>query len=410
METVQSSWGVLEWLREAGAAGYVIVVLALLATVFGVLAASVTSQRNGTNGPMLPTLALLGAALVLASGLLGEWHAMGLVREALGQVNPCDRDIILFQGAHEARQCIKLALLLGAVPAVAALGAAGLWMARSNERSPLVLGGLVVLLAALGVDLVRVTRPYEGRKLSGQARDVLCKVLQASPLTWTCARELGDVKVEDAAVLRALPDFDPKKIDECIAVSLAELKPDAANEVVEALDAMSKSKMLDDGQRQRVSEALAKFRADAQARKLQLEEAAREAELAGQSGTTRPPPGHPEAKPHKPKSGPLTDEASEDPGLAPEAIQQVMRRNLAHQRYCYEQALKRDPSVAGKLLVTLDIADTGEVSSVTVAPRSTLKDPGMRECMVSHLKQLKFPAAGQGGTKVSYPFVFRPTN
>ena len=79
---------------------------------------------------------------------------------------------------------------------------------------------------------------------------------------------------------------------------------------------------------------------------------------------------------------------------------------------CYERALERSPSLAGKLVVDLAIEgapDAGAlVTDCTIAPTSTIQEPGLSECVRETMLSLELPApVSWGRIRVRYPFVFR---
>jgi TonB family protein len=79
-------------------------------------------------------------------------------------------------------------------------------------------------------------------------------------------------------------------------------------------------------------------------------------------------------------------------------------------RACYTEALKKDVSLKGKLVVDWDVNDAGDVSRAEVnTAKSTLKSEAINNCLVEKLKSWKFaPAPAPKGevVSVSYPFSF----
>jgi len=96
-------------------------------------------------------------------------------------------------------------------------------------------------------------------------------------------------------------------------------------------------------------------------------------------------------------------------GLGREAIQRVVTRVMGQIKYCYERELTRDPSLAGRLVMSWRIAGTGEVQMATVV-QSTLTGPGgqpTQQCVQRIIQRLMFPAPlGGGVVQVTYPFDF----
>jgi hypothetical protein len=96
------------------------------------------------------------------------------------------------------------------------------------------------------------------------------------------------------------------------------------------------------------------------------------------------------------------------PCLDKELIRRVIHRNRGQLRYCYEEALTHNPSLAGKLSVVFTIAAQGAVTEAAVA-NSNLGDAKMESCVVSRLRGWIFPRVPVGWVKVTYPFVFHPS-
>jgi len=96
--------------------------------------------------------------------------------------------------------------------------------------------------------------------------------------------------------------------------------------------------------------------------------------------------------------------------LAPDAIRKVIRRNQAKLRSIYERVLTRNPSVAGKIVVTFVVGADGRVKKAKIKT-STLGDTAMENQILVQIKKWRFPRpAGGGVVEVNYPFVFSPGN
>ena len=106
---------------------------------------------------------------------------------------------------------------------------------------------------------------------------------------------------------------------------------------------------------------------------------------------------------------PLGKEALVEGGLDRDLIDEVIKRNMGQIRFCYEQGLQGDPSLAGRVAVDFVIGGSGLVKAASIANSSLNSNP-VQECIVMRLKTWKFPLP-QGGVdvKVSYPFVLRRT-
>lgn len=106
---------------------------------------------------------------------------------------------------------------------------------------------------------------------------------------------------------------------------------------------------------------------------------------------------------------PLGREAIIAGGLDRDLINDVINRNIGQIRFCYEQGLQGDPSLAGRVAVGFTIAGTGAVR-VAGVESTTLNSKLVEDCILMRLKTWKFPLP-EGGVdvKVSYPFVLRRT-
>lgn len=88
-------------------------------------------------------------------------------------------------------------------------------------------------------------------------------------------------------------------------------------------------------------------------------------------------------------------------------IKRIIQRARAQFRQVYERALKRDPTLSGKVVIKLVIGPDGAVKEATIS-ESTLKDARLEKELLRVLSRLKFPASPGGeDVSVSYPFVFK---
>lgn len=94
--------------------------------------------------------------------------------------------------------------------------------------------------------------------------------------------------------------------------------------------------------------------------------------------------------------------------LDKELVRRVVRQHLNEVRYCYEQALSRQPTLAGRIVVQFTIAPTGRVL-VAALQSSSLGAPNVDTCVVSATRRWEFPQPRGGGlVVVSYPFQLAP--
>ena len=94
--------------------------------------------------------------------------------------------------------------------------------------------------------------------------------------------------------------------------------------------------------------------------------------------------------------------------LDKEIIRRVIRAHMNEVRACYEQGLRRQPTLAGRVVVRFTISSIGTVSGATVQS-STLGNAQVEQCIVRTVERWRFPSAKGGGIViVSYPFTLAP--
>jgi len=105
--------------------------------------------------------------------------------------------------------------------------------------------------------------------------------------------------------------------------------------------------------------------------------------------------------------GLITQDAVVDEGLTKEEVARVIHSHMNEIRYCYESAILRDPTLAGKVLIDFKINASGRVPSTGIAEDS-IHDKRVGGCLAAHLRTWKFPQP-RGGVvvAVSYPFIFK---
>lgn len=95
--------------------------------------------------------------------------------------------------------------------------------------------------------------------------------------------------------------------------------------------------------------------------------------------------------------------------LDPSAIAKVVKSRLTAVKECYERELKRNPQLAGKVVIRFTIEEDGRVTGVAVE-ESSLGDPNVGSCIVSRFERFRFPKPDGGAVTVSYPFIFSPAS
>ena len=91
-----------------------------------------------------------------------------------------------------------------------------------------------------------------------------------------------------------------------------------------------------------------------------------------------------------------------------EAIRRVFRSGLIEFKKCYEAEYSKNKSLAGKVVLFLEITDEAAVKSAKIKS-TTLKNENVENCLIEKVKTFVFPAASKGTVaEVLYPIVFQP--
>lgn len=93
--------------------------------------------------------------------------------------------------------------------------------------------------------------------------------------------------------------------------------------------------------------------------------------------------------------------------LPPEVVQRIVRQNFGRFRLCYEQGLKRNPNLEGRVATRFIIDAQGAVTRAENAG-SDLPDSGVVSCVNAAFNGLSFPVPEGGTVTVVYPVMFSP--
>jgi hypothetical protein len=111
----------------------------------------------------------------------------------------------------------------------------------------------------------------------------------------------------------------------------------------------------------------------------------------------------PKAQPPQLRMG----EATVVGGLPPSVVKRIVRQNFGRYRFCYEEGLRRDPTLGGRLDLTFVIDPAGAVTAPKVA--GDLPDPEVKACIGKSLPGLSFPLPEPAGlVRVTVPITFTP--
>lgn len=94
-------------------------------------------------------------------------------------------------------------------------------------------------------------------------------------------------------------------------------------------------------------------------------------------------------------------------GRSEENVQIVFDRNKSKIYNVYNRALRSNPSLQGKVVLSLTIAPSGKVTKCTIVS-SELNDPALEKKLVQRVKLLNFGPAEVATTTISYPIDFFP--
>jgi hypothetical protein len=93
--------------------------------------------------------------------------------------------------------------------------------------------------------------------------------------------------------------------------------------------------------------------------------------------------------------------------LPPEVVQRIVRQNYGRFRQCYENGLRGNPNLTGRVTARFVISREGSVTNVQNGG-SDLPDSGVVSCVVAAFYGLSFPTPEAGIVTVSYPIMFSP--
>jgi hypothetical protein len=93
--------------------------------------------------------------------------------------------------------------------------------------------------------------------------------------------------------------------------------------------------------------------------------------------------------------------------LPPEVVQRIVRQNFGRFRLCYENGLRANPSLAGRVSTRFVIDKTGAVS-ITRDEGSDLPSASTVACVVRGFGNLSFPQPEGGIVSVLFPITFSP--
>lgn len=94
-----------------------------------------------------------------------------------------------------------------------------------------------------------------------------------------------------------------------------------------------------------------------------------------------------------------------DGSLDSGSIKRVVRRHLSAIKLCYEQELRRNPKLSGKVTVEVTVGVTGAVTNAEVIS-SSMRNRAVETCMTKTIRRWRFPRPDDGDVIFTYPFIF----
>ncbi len=108
-------------------------------------------------------------------------------------------------------------------------------------------------------------------------------------------------------------------------------------------------------------------------------------------------------------ASPRASAAGSRTGGRPQAeIERVFQKNKGAIYSLYNRALRKDPTLQGKVVLELTIAPSGKVTNVRILS-SELNDPALEKKLIARVKLFKFAARDVATMKIKYPIDFLPT-
>jgi len=92
--------------------------------------------------------------------------------------------------------------------------------------------------------------------------------------------------------------------------------------------------------------------------------------------------------------------------IPPVVIQRIVRREFGRFKLCYENGLRKDRTIAGKVATKFVIDGTGHVATAEEAGSDSTLPEDVRACIVDSFRNLEFPMPEGGIVTVVYPLIF----
>ncbi|MFN3199324.1 MAG: TonB family protein [Bradymonadia bacterium] len=90
-------------------------------------------------------------------------------------------------------------------------------------------------------------------------------------------------------------------------------------------------------------------------------------------------------------------------------VARVIKRRQGALKSCYEQQLKRNPKLSGKVLLQFQVLESGRVGSAAIVQNST-GSPEFGKCLTDRFRRMRFPRPEGGAASFTFPFAFSPVD
>jgi hypothetical protein len=96
-------------------------------------------------------------------------------------------------------------------------------------------------------------------------------------------------------------------------------------------------------------------------------------------------------------------------GLSADVVRRVIWVHINQIKYCYQQALFKQPTLAGRMVVNFQVNPQGQVLELSVR-ETTLQSPQLMSCVSDAMRGWEFPPTPtfDGIIEINYPFLLRP--
>jgi len=91
------------------------------------------------------------------------------------------------------------------------------------------------------------------------------------------------------------------------------------------------------------------------------------------------------------------------------AVDRMIYRRISYIQHCYEQALRKNPKLEGKMVMQFSILQDVSISNVFIQ-LSTVHSQYLEQCIVHNFQQMTFSMATGSVFVLSFPFLFTVTN